>query len=311
MQSEHFNFPVPVAEDEADIEVVSKAIKEIDAEIYKISQIGKYGGNIVYTINIDKRGSGNNILWVDIDGVASYDDLNGKIIAVYTGIYCCQWDTPQTVYVNVNGLGARAIRRPLPTNGSADYDNGRTYYTDKYAKGEISRYQTLLLSFSGSSVTLLNPAPPMRATKGISNESTDEASYVTPKLLSDYVASLQNDIVNLRLNINRLSKLIDFMRIECTNYSCTASSASATVNLYYGMLSKTVTLADHKGTNYHYLVLCEVVDVDLKESCNDYRLYTQEAYDDAIDANPSLSFYEVVRIDGFGTYYSKNSILVE
>lgn len=311
MQSEHFNFPMPTAEDEADIGVVSEAINQIDKEMYKMSEIGKYGGNIVYTINIDKRGSGNNILWVNIDGVTSYDDLDGKIIAVYTGIYCCQWDTPQQVYINVNGLGSRAIRRPLPTYGSADYDIGKTYYTDKYVKGEISRYQTLLLSFLGSSVTLLNPAPPTRATTEISDETTDGASYVTPKLLSDYVASLQNDIVSLRLNINRLSNLIDFMRIECTNYSCTASSASATVKLYYGMLSKIVTLADNKGTNYHYLVLCEALDVDLKESCNDYRLYTQEEYDKAIDGNPSLSFYEVERIDGVGTYFSKNSELVE
>lgn len=315
MQSEHFKFPVPTLDDEADIEVIANAMNIIDTEIYKAQNIGKYGGNVVYTINIDKRGSGNNVLWVDIDGITSYDDLDGKIIAIYTGIYCCQWYTPQTVYINVNGLGARAIRRPLPTNGSADYDSGRIYYTDKYVKGEISRYQTLLISFSGSSATLLNPASPMRATQKISDEATDGISYVTPKLLAEYMTTVKNalqcDISDLMTTINKLAEIIDVMRIECTEFTCNSNSVSAKVTLYYGMRQKRVTISSSEGTEYNYLILSESVDVDLRESCNDYRLYTQEQYDRETYDNPSLDFYEVVKIDGVDTYYSKSHKLVE
>lgn len=158
-------------------------VAELDTNV---AELQKY--NKVYNIDISKKGKDNNVLWVDIPNVGSYNDLDGKMIAINTGTYCCQWDTPQTIWINVNGLGSRAIRRPLPSNSSADYDN-KQYYTDKYVKGEISRYQTLLISFSGTTVTLLNPAPPPRATKDITADTTDDWSYATPKKIDEFVSS--------------------------------------------------------------------------------------------------------------------------
>ena len=146
----------------------------------------KYAFGNVYPIDINQVGSGNNILYINVPGVKSYDELDGKAVALNTGIYCVQWDTPQTVYININGLGNKALYRPLPSNASADYDT-RQYNTDKYVKGEISRQQTLIVSFRKDSnvvtATLLNPAPAPRATKAVDPKSTDDVSYVTPKKL--------------------------------------------------------------------------------------------------------------------------------
>ena len=167
----------------------------------------KFGVNTVYPIDIGKRGSGNNILYITVPGVESYDDMDGKSVALNTGIYCVQWDEPQTVYININGLGNKALYRPLPTNASADYDD-RQYNTAKYVKGEISRQQTLIVSFrkDGSVVTatLLNPAPAPRATKEITKDSSDDVSYVTPKsvatamrgTLKNPISVTENDLDN-------------------------------------------------------------------------------------------------------------------
>ncbi len=184
--TEHYGFNKPNENDFYNINGYNATLDSMDAALYNLN---KLGGNTVYPIDISKVGSGNNILWVDVPGVESYDDLDGKMIAVYTGTYCCQWNTPQTVYINVNGKGSRAIRRPLPSNGKADYDT-KQYYTDKYVKGEISRYQTLLIAFSGTTVTLLNPAPPARATQEIAIGSTDEYSYVTPSFVDKRLQGL-------------------------------------------------------------------------------------------------------------------------
>ena len=165
----------------------------------------KLGANTVYPLDIDKRGSGNNILYITVPGVESYDDMDGKSVALNTGIYCVQWDEPQTVYININGLGNKALYRPLPTNASADYDD-RQYNTTKYVKGEISRQQTLIVSFrkDGSVVTatLLNPAPAPRATKEIAEDSSDDVSYVTPKAVA---AALKD-----KAPLNHASNLSDY-----------------------------------------------------------------------------------------------------
>ena len=154
-------------------------LKRLNSEV---SNKFNYAFDKIYPIDIDKRGSGNNILYITVPGVESYDDMDGKSVALNTGIYCVQWDTPQTVYININGLGNKALYRPLPSNGNTDYDT-RQYNTDKYVKGEISRNQTLIVSFSGGTAMLLNPAPAPRATKAVDPKSTDDVSYVTPKKL--------------------------------------------------------------------------------------------------------------------------------
>lgn len=100
----------------------------------------------IYEADISKVGSGNNILYITIPGVTSYDDLNGKSVKLYTGIYSN--NVKQTVYVNINGLGSRAIRR-VTTDSS--------YETSIYAPYEINRYMVMELYISGTSVRWVNP----------------------------------------------------------------------------------------------------------------------------------------------------------
>ena len=168
----------------------------------------KFGVNTVYPIDINKRGSGNNILYITVPGVESYDDMDGKSVALNTGIYCVQWTKPQTVYININGLGNKALYRPLPTNHSADYDN-RQYNTAKYVDGEISRHQTLIVSFrkddSGVTATLINPASAPRATKEIAEDSRDDVSYVTPKSVATAMrGTLKNPIEIDEIKLNTI-----------------------------------------------------------------------------------------------------------
>ena len=92
----------------------------------------------IYPVDISKVGSGNNILYIEIPDVTSYDDLDGKIINLYTGIYVN--NTYQTVYLNINGYGERAIRRIVPDS---------RYYTDKYNANEVNRYTVMKLYISG------------------------------------------------------------------------------------------------------------------------------------------------------------------
>ena len=184
----------------------------------------KYAFGNVYPIDINQVGSGNNILYINVPGVKSYDELDGKAVALNTGIYCVQWDTPQTVYININGLGNKALYRPLPTNDSADYDT-RQYNTDKYVKGEISRQQTLIVSFRKDSnvvtATLLNPAPAPRATKAIETDSADEVSYITPKIMAPFVKTLNDLLAEMKEVKDRLGGL-GVVRVYNTNPEDTA-----------------------------------------------------------------------------------------
>lgn len=184
----------------------------------------KYAFGNVYPIDISQVGSGNNILYINVPGVKSYDELDGKAVALNTGIYCVQWDTPQTVYININGLGNKALYRPLPSNASADYDT-RQYNTDKYVKGEISRQQTLIVSFRKDdnvvTATLLNPAPAPRATKAIETDSADEVSYITPKIMAPFVKSLNELLAEMKEVKDRLGGL-GVVRVYNTNPEDTA-----------------------------------------------------------------------------------------
>ncbi len=102
--------------------------------------------NDVHIADISKVGSDNNVLHITIPDVASYSELDGKIIKVYTGIYSN--NTKQTVYVNINGLGSKAIRRVVPDD---------TYESSVYEAFEINRYTVMELYISGTSVFWMNP----------------------------------------------------------------------------------------------------------------------------------------------------------
>ncbi len=155
----------------------------------------KYTIHQSYDVDISKIGSGNNVLYITIEGVTSYSQMSGKAVAINTGIYQCTFSSPSPVYVNVNGLGNKALRRPLPYD-YADYDT-KQYYTDKYCYGEIGRRQTLIVYYDGSNFILTNVAVPTKATKAIELESTDDSSYTTPKAVGVIAGKVKDDIGDL------------------------------------------------------------------------------------------------------------------
>ena len=155
----------------------------------------KYTIHQSYDVDISKIGSGNNVLYITIDGVNNYSQMSGKAVAINTGIYQCTFSSPSPVYVNVNGLGNKALRRPLPYD-YADYDT-KQYYTDKYCYGEIGRHQTLIVYYDGSNFILTNVAVPTKATKAIELESTDDSSYTTPKAVGVIAGKVKDDIGDL------------------------------------------------------------------------------------------------------------------
>ena len=146
----------------------------------------------VYTVDISKVGSGNNILYITIPGITSYSQLSGRVIRVYTSAYSNTNTKPSNIYLNVNGLGNKAILRPIPSL-KADYDS-KEYYTDLYYAREINRYTTMELSVMGSTVMWLNPTPPCRATANQLNEGTENAAYLTPDLVGPALKSKADKI---------------------------------------------------------------------------------------------------------------------
>ena len=171
------------------IEIGLSELADADAENCK------YTIHQSYDVDISKVGSGNNVLYITIDGVTSYSQMSGKAVAINTGIYQCTFSSPSPVYVNVNGLGNKALRRPLPYD-YADYDT-KQYYTDKYCYGEIGRHQTLIVYYDGSNFILTNVAVPTKATKAIELESTDDSSYTTPKAVGVIAGKVKDDIGDL------------------------------------------------------------------------------------------------------------------
>jgi hypothetical protein len=261
----------------------------------------KFTSDKVYPIDVSKVGSANNILWVDIPNITSYDEMDGKMIAISTGIYCCQWDTPQTVYINVNGLGARALRRPLPTNSSADYDT-KQYYTDKYVKGEISRSQTLLIAFSGATVTLLNPAAPPRATKEIASDSKDETSYITPK----NITSLLKEVGYTSCGIAGVTDYLDISVVCVDELIIGQTESSVDITIIYGREKQVMkfSAATDLGTNQDYLILGYAYDPDwgTRESLF---VTTQEAFP---EDGFSTEYREVLRIYENTIYFESGNI---
>lgn len=145
--------------------------------------------NKVYPIDISKVGSGNNILYITIAGITSYDQLNNQVIRLHTGAYSNTNTTPANIYLNVNGLGSKAIMRSI-TSLQAGYDT-KQYYTDLFHAREINRNTVMELSITGSSVTWLNPTSPIRATSEQLLAGTEEAAYITPKLAKSALAYQQ------------------------------------------------------------------------------------------------------------------------
>lgn len=183
------------------IEIGLSELADADAENCK------YTIHQSYDVDISKAGSGNNVLYITIDGVTSYSQMSGKAVAINTGIYQCTFSSPSPVYVNVNGLGNKALRRPLPYD-YADYDT-KQYYTDKYCYGEIGRHQTLIVYYDGSNFILTNVAVPTKATKAIELESTDDSSYTTPKAVGVIAGKVKDDIGDLdELNTTNKSSIV-------------------------------------------------------------------------------------------------------
>lgn len=151
----------------------------------------------VYDADISKVGSGNNILYITIDGITDYAQLTGKTIAVDTKAYQCTWETPQAIYLNVNGLGAKNIYKSLPCN-YADYDTRRDE-TGLFTQYEMGRNNILLLTYNGSSFRLSNPPVPPKATKAITASTNDDGSYVTPKKVADYATGRTENISGSRI----------------------------------------------------------------------------------------------------------------
>lgn len=102
--------------------------------------------NKIYEADISRVGSDNNILYITVPGATSYNDLNGKSIKLYTGIYSN--NKTQTVYLNINDLGAKAIWR-VTADG--------TFQNCTYAPYEVNRYTVMELYFSGGTVCWVNP----------------------------------------------------------------------------------------------------------------------------------------------------------
>lgn len=160
--------------------------------VSSINEMYDYTVNKVYDIDISKVGSGNDTLYIQMDGITDYSQLTGRAVAIYTSSYQCRFSSPSNIYVNVNSLGNKALRRPI-TGDYTDYDS-KQYYTDKFCGGEIGRYQTLLVLYNGTQFVLLNVAVPPKATKNIEEGSTDNTSFVTPKAVAQVTDALSNRI---------------------------------------------------------------------------------------------------------------------
>lgn len=137
----------------------------------------------IYDADISKVGSGNNVLYITVDGITSYDQLNGKTVQVFTGAYSNTNATPAQIYLNVNGLGNKAIRRPI-TTVKAGYDE-KEYFTDVYYAREINRNTLMELTIRGGTAIWTNATPPVRATSEQMAAGAEESAYVTPKLVGD------------------------------------------------------------------------------------------------------------------------------
>lgn len=125
----------------------------------------------VYEVDSTKTTTGSNTLHITIPGVASYDDLIGKTIKVYTGEYINT--KTQNIYLNVNGLGGRVILR-------APLDNSIGTYT--YAPYEINRYMIMELYVSESDVRWTDPIG------GVTGELRNMQQYSTsPQRIGTWV----------------------------------------------------------------------------------------------------------------------------
>ena len=194
----------------------------------------KYTIHQSYDVDISKIGSGNNVLYITIDGVNNYSQMSGKAVAINTGIYQCTFSSPSPVYVNVNGLGNKALRRPLPYD-YADYDT-KQYYTDKYCYGEIGRHQTLIVYYDGSNFILTNVAVPTKATKAIELESTDDSSYTTPKAVGVIAGKVKDDIGDLsELNTEDKTSVVNAINEKApTSHASSKTTYGQGTNISYG-----------------------------------------------------------------------------
>ena len=139
--------------------------------------------NRVYNADAGQFGSDNNTLAITIEGISSYNDLEGQTIRVNTLSYSNTNSVPANVYLNVNHLGNKAIRRPVPALQTG-YDT-KQYYTDLFHAREINRNTIMELTVKGGNVVWNNPISPARATAEQMAAGTDDASYVTPKLAAE------------------------------------------------------------------------------------------------------------------------------
>ena len=185
---------------------ISDTVNNIEPRIDEIEKYDK-----AYDVDISKVGSGNNILYITMDGITNYSQLTGKTILVNTKAYQCTWTTPQPVYLNINGLGSKNIYKSLPCNYT-DYDT-RQYETNKFTQYEIGRNMVLILTYNGSNFRLSNPPVPPKVTTDITADTTDDWSYATPKKIDKFVNSrvsvLQSSISDLETRIASLEAQIE------------------------------------------------------------------------------------------------------
>ena len=186
------------------------------------AEFNRFVGSNAYAVDISKvnKVGYNQALCIEIPGITEWSDLNGKVIAVTTGAYC--WTgknadnkTPDKLYLRVNDSTLddkiqNTIKRQIPSYTGVDYDtdNGHTYFTDYYMPGEIARYQTLFIGFRDTDIMLLNPPPAMRATKVITADSTDDISYVTPKLMAPIFEMGENNATAITKVEKAINKVI-------------------------------------------------------------------------------------------------------
>ena len=148
----NYNLKKPIAAEvysvddaNGNMDIIDEALKEVDNTVDTKADKA-FVSDTTYSVDISKVGSGNNILYITIDGITDYAQLTGKTIAVDTKAYQCTWETPQAIYLNVNGLGAKNIYKSLPCN-YADYDT-RRYETGLFTQYEMGRNNILLLTYN-------------------------------------------------------------------------------------------------------------------------------------------------------------------
>lgn len=100
----------------------------------------------IYEVDISKVGADNNILYVTVPNITAFSDLDGKVINVYTGIYSN--NKTQTVWLNVNGYGAKPIRRVVLDD---------RFEISTYNAYEINRSTVMQLYIDGNYVHWINP----------------------------------------------------------------------------------------------------------------------------------------------------------